>query len=175
MTSDYASLTVIIEVLRRIQFYPRIPSFVIPEASVVMQRPSYPTETVLLNKITRNRIVLSFKERPRKPLRRRPVISLERRLRSSSEQPRVEPCMNAVPRLAPSLYAGVYSGVFLSLRDSPSKNRTVQLSWKNPTCSCKVIYFCCITSLHNSLASIKTNTVETAYNVTGYKVKSLIK
>ena len=37
-----------------------------------MQRLSYPTETVLSNKITRNRIVLSFKDSLRKPLRRRP-------------------------------------------------------------------------------------------------------
>ena len=44
------------------------------EASVLMQRQSYPTETVLLlsNKITRHRIVLSFKDSPRKPLGRRP-------------------------------------------------------------------------------------------------------
>ena len=32
-----------------------------------MQRLSYPTETVLSNKITRNRIVLSFKDSPKKP------------------------------------------------------------------------------------------------------------
>ena len=38
--------------------------------SVVMQRLPYPTETVLSNKITRNRTVLSFKDSPRKPLRR---------------------------------------------------------------------------------------------------------
>ena len=38
-----------------------------PEASVVMQRLSYPTETVLTNKVTRTRIVLSFNECPRKP------------------------------------------------------------------------------------------------------------
>ena len=43
-------------------------------ASVVMQRISYPTETVLYNKITRNRIVPSIKDSPRKPLRRRPSI-----------------------------------------------------------------------------------------------------
>ena len=41
------------------------------EVSVVMQRLSYPTETVLSNKITTNRIVLSFKD-PSKPLGRRP-------------------------------------------------------------------------------------------------------
>ena len=35
-----------------------------PEASVVMQRLSYPTETLLTNKITRNKIVLSFKDSP---------------------------------------------------------------------------------------------------------------
>ena len=37
-----------------------------------MQRLSYPTETVLSNKITRNIIVLSFKDSPRQPLRRQP-------------------------------------------------------------------------------------------------------
>ena len=42
------------------------------KASVVMQRLSYRTETLLSNKITRNKIVLSFKDSPRKPLRRRP-------------------------------------------------------------------------------------------------------
>ena len=42
------------------------------EASVLMQRLSYLTETVLYNKITRNRIVLSFKDSPRKPLGRQP-------------------------------------------------------------------------------------------------------
>ena len=42
------------------------------EASVVMQSLSYPTKTVLSNKITRNRIVLSSKDSPRKLLRRRP-------------------------------------------------------------------------------------------------------
>ena len=36
-----------------------------------MQRLSYPTDTVLSNKITRNRIVLSFKDSARKPLGRR--------------------------------------------------------------------------------------------------------
>ena len=44
-----------------------------PKASVLMQRLSYPTETVLFNKITRNRTVLSFKDSPRKPLGRRPL------------------------------------------------------------------------------------------------------
>ena len=39
-----------------------------------MQRLSYPTETVLSNKITRNRTVLSFKDSPRKPLGRRPLL-----------------------------------------------------------------------------------------------------
>ena len=33
-----------------------------------MQRLSYPTETVLSNKMARNRIVPSFKDTPRKPL-----------------------------------------------------------------------------------------------------------
>ena len=45
-------------------------------ASVVMQRLSYPTETVLSKKITRNRIVLSLKESPRKPCRRRPKVRI---------------------------------------------------------------------------------------------------
>ena len=39
-----------------------------------MQRLPYPTETVLSNKITEHRIVLSFKDSPRKPLGRRPFI-----------------------------------------------------------------------------------------------------
>ena len=45
-----------------------------------MQRLSYPTEIVLLlsNKITRNRIVPSFKDSPRKPLGRRPNVATER-------------------------------------------------------------------------------------------------
>ena len=42
------------------------------EASIVILRLSYRSETVLSNKITRNRIVLSFKDSPRKPLGRRP-------------------------------------------------------------------------------------------------------
>ena len=37
-----------------------------------MQIQSYPTETLLSNKITRNKIVLSFKDSPGKPLGRRP-------------------------------------------------------------------------------------------------------
>ena len=40
-----------------------------------MQRLSYRTETVLSNKIVRHRIVLSFKDSPRKPLRRRLYVS----------------------------------------------------------------------------------------------------
>ena len=36
-----------------------------------MERLSYPTETVLPNKITRNKIVLAFKDSPRKSLRPR--------------------------------------------------------------------------------------------------------
>ena len=40
--------------------------------SVVMEILSYPTETVLSNKINRNRIVLSFKDNALKPLKRRP-------------------------------------------------------------------------------------------------------
>ena len=47
------------------------------KASVIMQRLSDPTETVLSNNITRNRTVLSFKDRPREPLLRRRV-DLER-------------------------------------------------------------------------------------------------
>ena len=43
------------------------------KASVIMQRLSDPTETVLSNNITRNRTVLSFKDRPREPLLRRRV------------------------------------------------------------------------------------------------------
>ena len=46
------------------------------QASVLMLRLSYPSETVLFNKITRNRIVLSFKDSPRKTLGRRPSVSL---------------------------------------------------------------------------------------------------
>ena len=42
----------------------------ISEATVLMQRLSYPTETVLFTKITRKRIVLSFEDSPRKPLGR---------------------------------------------------------------------------------------------------------
>ena len=42
------------------------------EASILMQRLSYPTETVLSKKVPRNRIVISFKDSPRKPLWRRP-------------------------------------------------------------------------------------------------------
>ena len=45
------------------------------EASVLMLRLSYPTETVSSNKITRNRMVLSFKDSPRKPLRRQPMAA----------------------------------------------------------------------------------------------------
>ena len=44
-------------------FYDLISSFLY--ASVLMQRLSYPTETVLSNKITMNRIVLSLKDSPR--------------------------------------------------------------------------------------------------------------
>ena len=40
-----------------------------------MQRLSYPSETVLSNKITKNIIVLSFKDSPRKPLRRGPSLA----------------------------------------------------------------------------------------------------
>ena len=47
------------------------------KASVLMQRLSYPTEIVLSNEITRDRIVLSFQDSPRKPLRRRPTASTQ--------------------------------------------------------------------------------------------------
>ena len=43
-----------------------------PQVSVLMQRLSYPTETVLSNKITRNRIFLTNTDSPRKLLGRRP-------------------------------------------------------------------------------------------------------
>ena len=39
------------------------------EVSVVVQRLSYPSETVLSGKITVNRIVLSFKNSPRKTIK----------------------------------------------------------------------------------------------------------
>ena len=42
------------------------------QASILMQRLFYPTETVLFNKITKKGIVLSFRDSPRKPLGRRP-------------------------------------------------------------------------------------------------------
>ena len=45
------------------------------KTSVRMLRQSYPTETVLSNKTTRNRIVLSFSDSPRKSLGRRPIIN----------------------------------------------------------------------------------------------------
>ena len=41
-----------------------------------MQRLFYPTETVLSNKITKHRTVLSFKDSPRKPSGRRPLDSV---------------------------------------------------------------------------------------------------
>ena len=46
------------------------------QESVLMQRLSHLTETFLSKKITRNRIVLSFKDSFRKPLRRRPDKNL---------------------------------------------------------------------------------------------------
>ena len=42
-----------------------------------MQRLSQLTETVLSNTITTHRIVLSFKDSPRKPLGRRPIVYIE--------------------------------------------------------------------------------------------------
>ena len=50
-------------------------SFSIKASVVKMQRLSYPAETVLYIKITKNRIVLPFKDSPGKPLGRRPSIS----------------------------------------------------------------------------------------------------
>ena len=44
-----------------------------------MQRLSYPTEIILSNKISRNRIVLSFKDSPRNPLGRLPELGRPRR------------------------------------------------------------------------------------------------
>ena len=85
-------------------------------ASVLMQRLSYPTETVYSNKITRNRIVLSFKVCPRKPLGRRPcggvvggnmdalqgrgTVRFRKEGRRISEFP---PFKHCAPSLAPSL------------------------------------------------------------------------
>ena len=43
-----------------------------------MQRLSYPTETVLINKITRIRILLPFKDSPTKPFGRRPDDNMEK-------------------------------------------------------------------------------------------------
>ena len=63
-----------------------LPIFIQTKASVLMQRLSYPTETVLSNKITRNRIVLSFKDSPRKPLRRRPAVGRRRSVRKRDEE-----------------------------------------------------------------------------------------
>ena len=73
------------------------------KASVVMQRRSYPTETVLSNK---NRLVLSFKDSPRKPLGRRPRIqSVELRppnqysvsVLSASRPASGRPCWRSAP------------------------------------------------------------------------------
>ena len=78
-----------------------------------MQRPSYPTETVLSNKITMNRIALSFKNSPRKPLRWRPrvmvaqesgradLIGEEDGIKPTSKRPsdRIPRCMTAIPFL----------------------------------------------------------------------------
>ena len=43
---------------------------------ILMQTLSYPTETVSSNKITRKRVVLSYKDSPRKILGRRPQATL---------------------------------------------------------------------------------------------------
>ena len=55
------------------------------KASVLVQRLSYPTETVLPSKIPWNRIVLSFKDSPRKPLRWRPKERGRRRRQRSED------------------------------------------------------------------------------------------
>ena len=54
------------------------------EASVVMLRLSYPTEAVLSKTFTRNRIVLSLKDNPRKYLRRRPRTERGRPIKRSA-------------------------------------------------------------------------------------------
>ena len=56
-----------------------------------MQRLSYPTESVLYKKIASNRIVLSFKDSPRKPLGRQPqtvVITSEGSVKKQTERER---------------------------------------------------------------------------------------
>ena len=62
------------------------------EASVVL---SCPIETIISNKTTRNRIVLSFQDSPRKPLRRRP-----RKLFSGDDP--VSPVFDATLELTPA-------------------------------------------------------------------------
>ena len=47
------------------------------KASVLMQRLSYPTQAVLSNKINKNRVIISSKDSPRKPLGRRPPFSCQ--------------------------------------------------------------------------------------------------
>ena len=42
-----------------------------------MLRLAYLTETVLSNEIAKNRIALSFKDSPGKPLRRRPIVVMQ--------------------------------------------------------------------------------------------------
>ena len=68
------------------------------EASVLILRLSYPTETVLSNKITRNRIVLSFKDSPRKALGRRPLIAERKKMSiCTSVQEKVQICEDVGP------------------------------------------------------------------------------
>ena len=57
-----------------------------------MQRLSYLNETVLSNVITRNRIVLSFKDSPTKPLRRRPLTSISLCFLLQGSDPRAATC-----------------------------------------------------------------------------------
>ena len=45
------------------------------KASIAMQIMSYPTKPILSNKITRNKLVLSFKDYTSKLLRRQPLVS----------------------------------------------------------------------------------------------------
>ena len=75
------AISPLFSVLRR----PRQCTMTRRQAVVVMQRLSYPTEIVISNKVTRNRIVLSFKNSPRKPLGRRPYDDgLTRHLKRST-------------------------------------------------------------------------------------------
>ena len=77
------------------------------EASFQMLRLSYLTETVLSNIITRNIIVLSFKDSRRKPLRRRPGMTID-------SQARALPLQNAT--LSPSKHQ-VQVGIGAKIRE----------------------------------------------------------